>query len=50
MERLLCQTQQDRGILADRVQHHGALELGSDLPHNMNAFGFEEAKMTECGH
>jgi hypothetical protein len=44
-KRLLRQAQQDRRVLADRVQHHRALELGDDLAHDVDTFGFERPQM-----
>ena len=47
IERLLRQPQQDRRVLADRVQHHRPLELGDDLAHDVDALGLERAR-DEC--
>ena len=46
----LRQPQQDRGVLADGIQHHRALELGRHFAHDVDAFGFEQAKMAELRH
>jgi hypothetical protein len=35
-------------VLADRVEHHGTLELGDDLPHDMNALRLQSTQMTEA--
>ncbi len=50
VESLLGQPQQDRGILADGVEHHRTLELRRDLAHDMDAFGFEQPKMAKLRH
>ena len=47
MEGLLRQPQQDRRVLADRVQHHRPLELRRHLPQDVDALGFEQTKMTQ---
>ena len=45
IERLLRQPQQDRRVLADRVEHHRPLELGDHLPHDVDALGFERPQV-----
>ena len=45
MKRLLRQPQQDRRVLADRIQHHRPLELGDDLAHDVDALGLERAQV-----
>ena len=41
IERLLCQADHHGGILADRIQHHRALEFGGHFSYDVNAFGFQ---------
>ena len=48
IERLLRETKQHRGVLADRVQHHRPLELGDDLPDDVDALGFERAQVIQA--
>jgi hypothetical protein len=45
VERFLRQAQQDRRVLADRIQHHRPLELGHHLAHDVDRFGLERAQM-----
>ena len=47
IERLLRQPEQDRRVLADRVEHHRPLELGDDLAQDVDALGFERAQVVE---
>ena len=47
MERLLRQPKQDRRVLADRVEHHRAFELGDDLADDVDAFRLERPQMVE---
>jgi hypothetical protein len=46
---LLRKTQQHRRILADRIEHHRSFELGDDLPHDVDALGFEGAQVVRRG-
>jgi hypothetical protein len=48
IERLLRETQQNGGVLADRIQHHRPLEFGDDLADDMNAFGLERPQVVEA--
>jgi hypothetical protein len=45
IERLERQMQQDRGILADRIEHHRILRLGHRLADDVDAFGFKLFEM-----
>ena len=45
MERLACQMQQDRRVLADRIEHHGVGCLGCDFAQNVDALGLEYFQM-----
>ena len=47
VERLLRQPQQDRRVLADRIEHHRPLELGHHLAHDVDAFGLQGAQMVQ---
>jgi hypothetical protein len=47
--RLLRKAQQARGVLADRVEHDGPLELGCDLSEDVDALGLEGAQMVKTG-
>jgi hypothetical protein len=47
VEGLHGQVQHHRGVLADRVQHHGVLRLGGDLPDDVDALGLERPQMVE---
>src|SRR5260370_41836854 len=42
--------QHDRGVFADRVQHHRAGEFRSRLPENADAFGFKRTQVRENLH
>ena len=44
-ERLARQVQENRRVLADRVEQHGFAELRRRLPENVNALGFKEIQM-----
>src|SRR5579883_1363217 len=44
-ERLARQVQQNRRILADRVEQHRAFRLGHRFPHDVDAFGFQRVEM-----
>ena len=48
IERLLRQAEQDRRVLADRVEHHRPLELGDDLAQDVDALGLERAQVVEA--
>jgi hypothetical protein len=41
------QFQQNRAVLADRVQQHGALGLRRDLTKDVNAFRFQALQVAE---
>ena len=41
IERLACQMQHHGGILADRIQHHRVLKLGSHFTNDVDALGFQ---------
>ena len=43
------QSRQQPAVLADRIEHHGLVALGSDFPKNVNALGFELLKMIQGG-
>jgi hypothetical protein len=45
MKRLLREAQQNRRVLADRVQHDGPLELGHHLAHDVDALGLQRAEV-----
>jgi hypothetical protein len=45
VERLLCEAQHDRRVLADRIEHDRALELGHDLPDDVEALGLEQPEV-----
>src|SRR5215469_6721868 len=47
IERLHGQMQQNRGILADRIQHHRTLALGHRLANNVDALRLKLLKMGE---
>ena len=47
IEGLLRQAQQDRRVLADRIEHHRPLELGHHLAQDVDAFGFQRAQVVE---
>ena len=47
MERLLRQAQEHRRVLADRIEHHRAFELGHHLAHDVDALGLEHAQVVE---
>ena len=40
------QMQHDRGIFADRIEHHRIAELGRDLAHDVDALGLELAEIS----
>ena len=42
VERLLREPQHDRRVLADRIEHDRPLELGHDLPDDVDALGLEQ--------
>ena len=44
-KRLARQVQQNRGILADRIQHHRIVELCGHLTNDVDALGFELFEM-----
>jgi hypothetical protein len=46
-ERLDGQVQHDRGVLAPREQHHGALELGRHLADDVDGLGLEGLQMRQ---
>src|ERR1700730_3816885 len=46
-EGLLSQAEHDRGVLADRVEHHGAGKLGHSFTKDVNACGLQGSKMVE---
>ena len=46
-ERLAGEMQQDGRVLADRVEHHRTLELGHDLTHDVDGFGFQLLEMRQ---
>ena len=48
IERLLREPKQDRGVLADRVEHHRPLELCDHFPDDVDALGFERAQVVEA--
>ena len=41
IERLQRQVQENRGILADRIEQHRVVALGDSLPDDVDAFGLE---------
>ena len=47
VEGLLRQTQQDRRVLADRIEHHRALEFGDHFAKDVDALGLEGAQVIE---
>jgi hypothetical protein len=47
VERLLRQPQQDRRVLADRIEHHRPFELGHHFAHDVDALGFQRAQVVE---
>ncbi len=47
MKGLLCEAQQHRRVLADRVEHDRSFELRDDLPHDVKALRLERPKMVE---
>ena len=49
VEGLQREVQQDRGVLADRIQQHRAGGLAGDLAEDANALGLERAKMRGKG-
>ena len=46
-EGLHRQVQHDGAVLADGIEHDGALGLGRDFPHDVDAFGFEPLQMRQ---
>jgi len=50
MEGLLREAQHDRGVLADRIQHDRALELGHDLAEDVNALRFQRTQVIVLCH
>ena len=52
IERLLGQPEHDRRVLADRVEHHGVLELRNHLSEDMDALGLQLLQMCQviAGH
>src|SRR5437588_11263460 len=50
VKRFLRQSQHDRRIFADRIKQDWALEFGGHFAHDVNALGFEQAKMAELRH
>ena len=48
-ERLLGDLQHHRGVLAAREQEHGVLELGRDLPEDVDRLGLERVEMRDRG-
>ena len=49
IEGLLRQAKHDGGVLADRVEHYRALELGGYLTQNLDTLGLEKLEMREWG-
>ena len=49
IERLHGEVQQDRGILADRIEHHRLGERRGDLAENMDRLGFKAVEMGKFG-
>jgi hypothetical protein len=47
VERLHGQVHHDGAVLADRIEHHRVLALGDDLPHDVDALGFQALEMGE---
>src|SRR5439155_14000244 len=47
MERLACEVQHHRAVLADRVEHHRVLGLRDDLAHDGDRLGFEPLQVRE---
>ena len=49
VERLLCQAEQDRRVLADGVEHHRPFEFGDDLAEDVDALGLQRPQVIEAG-